>query len=112
MRQIRLLRRFAFWEATLFLALLVATVIKYTGHGKLAVAILGSVHGTVFTCYVILVLIVRARLRWSLLTTLGIIVAGFIPGGGYVVERQALNGARVDRHIDDRASSSWSPFSG
>lgn len=97
----------------MFLALLVATVVKETGHGaKLAVAVLGSLHGTVFTGYVILVLIVRARLRWSLLTTLGIIVAGFIPGGGFVVERTALHGARVDRHIDEIGRSSWSPFSG
>lgn len=91
-----MLRQVAFWEATLFLILLVATAIKYTGHGALAVAIIGSVHGTVFTVYLILVLMVRSRLRWSLLTTLAILIAGFVPGGGYAVERWALSGARVD----------------
>jgi integral membrane protein len=78
------------------LALLVAVVFQATGHGHLAVAILGSVHGTVFTGYLLLVLAVRARMRWSIMTTVGVLVAGFIPGGGYVVERWALSGARID----------------
>jgi hypothetical protein len=41
-------------------------------------------------------LLVRARMRWSLLTTATILVAGLIPGGGYVVEMKALSGARVE----------------
>jgi hypothetical protein len=38
---------------------------------------------------------VRARMRWGIFTTLSILVAGLIPGGGYVVEAWALSGARV-----------------
>ncbi|HEY3811444.1 MAG TPA: DUF3817 domain-containing protein, partial [Acidimicrobiales bacterium] len=53
-------------------------------------------HGCVFTAYLILVLVVRARMRWTVLTTLSILVAGLIPGGGYVVEAWALSGARVE----------------
>jgi integral membrane protein len=94
---VRLLRTCAFWEATLFLLLLIATAVKYlVGHASAAVAILGSVHGTVFTVYLVLVLVVRSRLRWNLVMTLAILIAGFVPGGGYVVERWALSSARVD----------------
>jgi hypothetical protein len=50
----------------------------------------------VFTVYLMLVLLVRSRMRWSVFTTLSILVAGLIPGGGYVVEAWALSGARVE----------------
>jgi integral membrane protein len=98
---IRLLRKVAFWEATFFVILCVAWVISLTGYkfkGGWAVALMvvGFTHGCVFTAYLILVLLVRARMRWRLWTTLSILVAGLIPGGGYVVEAWALSGARVE----------------
>jgi integral membrane protein len=99
-RMIRLLRKVAFWEATFFVVLCLAWVVSLTGYkfsGAWAVAlmIVGFTHGCVFTVYLLLVLLVRARMRWSLFTTLSILVAGLIPGGGYVVEARALSGARV-----------------
>jgi integral membrane protein len=98
---IKVLRKVAFWEATFFVVLCAAWVVTLTGY-KLsgawhsALVIVGFSHGCVFTAYLGLVLLVRARMRWSLFTTLSILVAGLIPGGGYVVEMRALNGARVD----------------
>lgn len=101
MRLIRLLRKVAFWEATFFVVLCVAWVVTLTGYrfsGDWAVALMvvGFTHGCVFTAYLILVLLVRSRMQWSLFTTFSILVAGLIPGGGYVVEAWALSGARVD----------------
>src|ERR1700729_3684853 len=98
---IRLLRKVAFWEATFFVILCLAWVVSLTGYtfvGPWAVALLivGFTHGCVFTAYLLLVLLVRSRMRWSLFTTLSILVAGLIPGGGYVVEMKALSEARVD----------------
>jgi integral membrane protein len=58
--------------------------------------VVGFTHGCVFTAYLGLVLLVRSKMRWSLFTTLSILVAGLIPGGGYVVEAWALSGARVN----------------
>jgi integral membrane protein len=69
---------------------------KFSGAWAVALMVVGFTHGCVFTGYLILVLLVRARMRWSLFTTLSILVAGLIPGGGYVVEARALSGARVD----------------
>jgi integral membrane protein len=102
---IRLLRKVAFWEATFFVVLCVAWVVSLTGykfHGPWATAlvVVGFTHGCVFTAYLFLVLLVRARMRWKLFTTLSILVAGLIPGGGYAVEAWALSGARVDALAD------------
>ena len=101
MRMIRLLRKVAFWEATFFMVLCVAWLVsvsgyKLTGAWEAALVVVGFTHGCIFTGYLILVLLVRARMRWSIITTLSILVAGLIPGGGYVVEAWALSGARVD----------------
>lgn len=98
---IRLLRKVAFWEATFFVALCAAWLVtvagyKLTGPWAAALMIVGFTHGCVFTAYLILVLLVRSRMRWSLFTTFSILVAGLIPGGGYAVEAWALSGARVE----------------
>jgi integral membrane protein len=97
---IRLLRKVAFWEATFFVVLCLAWVVsltgyKLTGGWQTALVIVGFTHGCVFTVYLFLVLLVRSRMRWRLFTTLSILVAGLIPGGGYAVETWALSGARV-----------------
>src|SRR5258708_40278780 len=98
---IRLLRKVAFWEATFFVLLCLAWVVsvagvKLSGAWAVALMIVGFTHGCVFTAYLVLVLVVRARMRWRVFTTLSILVAGLIPGGGYVVEAWALSGARVE----------------
>jgi integral membrane protein len=100
-RLIRLLRTVAFWEATFFVILCAAWVVSLTGYrfqGGAAVALMvvGFTHGCVFSLYLLLVLLVRSRMRWTIVTTFSILVAGLIPGGGYVVEARALSGARVD----------------
>ena len=98
---IRLLRKVAFWEATFFVVLCLAWVVtltgtRFEGAWESALVVVGFTHGCVFTVYLLLVLLVRSRMRWSIFTTLSILVAGLIPGGGYVVEAWALSGARVE----------------
>jgi len=100
-RMVKVLRMVAFWEATFFVVLCVAWLlsvlgVKLSGGWHSALVVVGFAHGCVFTAYLGLVLLVRARMRWSLLTTGTILVAGLIPGGGYVVEMKALSGARVE----------------
>lgn len=102
---IKLLRKVAFWEATFFVALCLAWVVslsgyKFTGPWAAALMVVGFTHGCVFTLYLVLVVLVRARMHWSFFTTLSILVAGLIPGGGYVVEAWALSGARVEALAD------------
>jgi integral membrane protein len=104
-KMIKLLRKVAFWEATFFVILCaawLATVAGYklAGSWHTALVIVGFSHGCVFTAYLFLVLLVRARMRWNILATLTILVAGLIPGGGYVVEMKALSEARVESLAD------------
>jgi len=74
-------------EATSFLALLVATYVKY-GYGQpIGVQILGPVHGMLFLAYVLIALLVARAARWSLVTTLLVLLGAVVPFGGFVVDR-------------------------
>ncbi|HSK50710.1 MAG TPA: DUF3817 domain-containing protein [Solirubrobacterales bacterium] len=79
-------RWIALLEATSFLALLAASVVKRTGGGELGVTILGSIHGALFILYVIFALALRAELGWSAKTTFWVLVGAVLPFGGYVVD--------------------------
>jgi integral membrane protein len=86
MTPLRAFRYVAFLEATSFLALLVATVLKYSDKGDTGVQILGPVHGALFLAYVALVLLLRAEQRWDVKVTLLLLLGAVIPFGGYVVD--------------------------
>lgn len=74
-------------EATSFLALLVATYVKY-GHGQpIGVQVLGPLHGLLFIAYVLLALKLASPLGWSMRTTAMVLVGAVLPFGGYVVDR-------------------------
>jgi integral membrane protein len=83
------LRRVALAEATTFIALLVATYFKVganTSGGKTAVSILGPIDGVIFLAYVFLTIMLRTVQRWSVQTTLLILLGAVIPFGGYYVD--------------------------
>ena len=83
----RIFRITALAEATSFLALLVATYVKY-GHDEPAgVEILGPLHGLLFVAYVLLALNLAPRAGWSAVTTLCVLIGAVLPFGGYVVDR-------------------------
>lgn len=87
---VKVVRWTAYVEATLFILLLIAVVIQATGHGSLPAAIVGSMHGTVFTFYIVLVLVARFKVKWKWRTTAAILLIACVPGGGYVVDRYAF----------------------
>jgi integral membrane protein len=74
-------------EATSFLALLVATYVKYGQDQPVGVEILGPVHGLLFVAYVLLAVYLATRSGWSPRTTLLVLVGAVLPFGGYVVDR-------------------------
>lgn len=86
MTGLRALRIVAVAEATSFLALLVATIIRRTGGGAEGVHLLGPLHGVLFLAFVALVLIERTPQRWSVRTTFWLLVASVVPFGGYAAE--------------------------
>jgi integral membrane protein len=80
------LRLVAVAEATSFLALLVATVIRHSGGGADGVHLLGPLHGVLFLAFVALVLSQRALQEWSGPETFWLLAASVIPFGGYGAE--------------------------
>jgi integral membrane protein len=85
----RWFRAVAVAEAVSWLALIVATIVKYAADAPLGVHILGPVHGVLFVGYVILALEVRGKLAWSTRTTLIVLADSVLPGGGFLVARRA-----------------------
>jgi integral membrane protein len=80
------MRWIALAEATSFIALLIAAVIKRTGDNEIGVQILGPIHGLLFIAYVVNVFAIRTDLGWDGKTTFWILVGAVIPFGGYVVD--------------------------
>ncbi len=87
------LRWVAVAEATSFLALLVATAIKYSADAPLGVTILGPIHGALFLAYVALALMVWKPTGWSTATGVGVLIGAVLPFGGFVVDRKVLREA-------------------
>ncbi len=89
------LRVVAIAEATSFLALLVATAIKYSADAPLGVTILGPIHGLLFIAYVVLALMVWKPAGWSNATGAGVLIGAVLPFGGFVVDRKVLQPRQV-----------------
>jgi integral membrane protein len=80
----------ALTEATSFLLLLVASVLKRTADADYLVTILGPIHGALFVAYVFMAIYLRPDEGWSNRTTLLILLGAVLPFGGYVVDRTIL----------------------
>ena len=83
---LRSFRYVALAEATTFLALLVAAIVKRTDGNELGVQVLGPIHGLLFIAYVVLALNLRSECGWTTKQTFWILVGAVLPFGGYVVD--------------------------
>jgi integral membrane protein len=81
-------RRLAVVEATSFLLLLAAAVVKRTADAPIGVSILGPIHGLLFLAYVFVALQLKAQLGWDTRTTALVLLGAVLPFGGYVVDRR------------------------
>ncbi|MGV1050236.1 MAG: DUF3817 domain-containing protein [Solirubrobacterales bacterium] len=88
------MRWIALAEATSFILLLIAAVIKRTGGSEAGVQILGPIHGLLFIAYVVNVFAIRAELGWDGKTTFWVLLGAVIPFGGYVVDWWMLRSER------------------
>jgi integral membrane protein len=77
----------ALTEATSFLLLLIASVLKRTADFEAGVTILGPIHGALFVGYVLIALSLRGEQRWTTTETAFILLGAVVPFGGYVVDR-------------------------
>ena len=87
--RVRAFRIIAIAEAITWIALIVATIVKYTADAPGGVHVLGPTHGTLFLIYVFLALDVRARLHWDARTTLIVLADAVVPFGGFLVARRS-----------------------
>ena len=86
MYSLKTFRVVALAEATSFLLLLVAAVLKRTADAEILVTILGPIHGILFVAYVLIALGVRPDQGWDARTTALVLLGAVLPFGGYVVD--------------------------
>ena len=84
---VRRFRFVAIAEASSFLALLVATYVKYAEDAPVGVQVLGPVHGLLFVAYVLMALGLRPQLGWTARTTVIVLAGAVLPLGGFAVDR-------------------------
>jgi len=85
-------RRLAVIEATSFLLLLIATVVKHSADEAVGVQILGPIHGALFLGYVYVAMQIRDAQSWDTRTTALILLGAVVPFGGFVVDRRLAAG--------------------
>lgn len=77
----------AFIVGYALIVLCIAIVLRYVFGVEQAVAIWGPIHGVLYIGYVLLAFDLAYKDRWSLVGTLGVLLAGVIPGISFVAER-------------------------
>ncbi len=89
MRQ--LFRLISLLEGISYLLLLfIAVPIKYFGNDEFYVKLLGMPHGILFVGYIVLAILLRKKLNWSIKTFVLISLASIIPLGTFYVNKKYL----------------------
>ncbi|MBB6672766.1 DUF3817 domain-containing protein [Cohnella nanjingensis] len=86
---VRALRKIGIAEGISFLVLLlIAMPLKYWADMPIMVQIVGSIHGFLFGAYLIALLVVWIRRRWSFWRVLVAGIASLLPFGTFVLDRR------------------------
>ncbi len=87
----QLFRLISLLEGVSYLLLLfIAVPIKYFGNDEFYVKLLGMPHGILFVGYIVLAILLRKKLNWSINTFVLISVASVIPFGTFYVDKKYL----------------------
>lgn len=92
---VRAFRIVSLLEATSFLLLLGASVLKRTADFPEGVTVLGPIHGVLFIAYVALVFMSRPQTHWSNGRMALALLASVLPVAPYFVERKWLRPVEV-----------------
>lgn len=87
---IRRFRAFCIAEGLSWILLLAAMVVKYTMNEPKAVRWPGMIHGVLFVGYLITSVPLFTKQKWSADRIYGVLAAGFLPFGTFVLERKWL----------------------
>lgn len=83
------LRFIGLYEGISYLVLLgIAMPLKYYADWPAAVSIVGSLHGLLFTLFLLAVAHASIVRRWSVLRVLGAVIASLVPFGTFVLDRK------------------------
>lgn len=83
------LRFIGLYEGISYLVLLgIAMPLKYYADWPAAVSIVGSLHGLLFTLFLLAVAHASIARRWSVLRVLGAVIASLVPFGTFVLDRK------------------------
>ena len=89
--QLTLFRIIAFLEGVSYILLLfIATPIKYFLNEPKYVKLLGMPHGLLFIAYIVLAVIVGAKLKWDKKVMRVVLLASIIPFGTFYVDKKYL----------------------
>jgi integral membrane protein len=72
---------------SLLILLLIAMPLKYFFNFPEAVKVVGWIHGVLFIVYVVMLLVLEVRYRWSFLFLAAAFFASLIPFGTFVLDR-------------------------
>lgn len=89
MNSINTFRVISFLEGLSYILLLfIAVPLKYLADQGSMVKLLGMPHGILFITYIILALIIRAKMKWNIQTTMLVLVASLLPFGTFYIDRK------------------------
>ncbi len=81
----------SFLEGVSYILLLfVGVPLKYFGDNDVLVKSLGMPHGLLFMAYIAIALLIRARMKWDVKTTLIVLVASILPFGTFYINKKYL----------------------
>lgn len=72
--------------------------LQYAGHDDAVVAIVGPIHGFAYIAYLAVGYDMARRVRWPLTKLVPVVLAGFVPGLAFVIER--LTTPRIQADIE------------
>nr|WP_156758196.1 DUF3817 domain-containing protein [Actinokineospora pegani] len=81
------------------LALVAAMVVKYAFDNAAPMAVVGPAHGFVYAVYLVFAFDLALKARWSVKSTLGVLLAGMVPFVSFVVERKVTTKVRAGEKI-------------
>jgi integral membrane protein len=79
----------------LLLLVLVAMPFKYIAENEGPISVIGPLHGFIYMVYLLVSLDLAVKARWSVWSTLGVLIAGTLPFVSFIVERRVTRRMRA-----------------
>ena len=90
----------------LVLLVFVGMPLRYFGHQKIVVQVVGTLHGYLYLLYLVAAADLGRRARWRLGRLLGVVAAGFVPFLAFYVEHRVFQQMQAEHAatLDEEAT--------